>query len=193
MSKTITAIAAVFGFAGAVWALPPLLGNPGFEMEFGSREDMNVWGAFGESFGEAYQVYAGNGQTPAAAHEGKRVLQINVPHNSWNGIWQQTPWPENKPLEWHAWLMIRGGNLPENTTTFMKIEFYDALDHLLAEKTGERLSRDSNGQWREATLRMLSPPGTRSARLVLIAGSNSSGQALENRIFWDDVSLQTQD
>ncbi len=160
--------------------------NPGFEIEFGSLEEQNVWGDFGESFGEAYQVYAGKENGPDKAHGGSRALLINVPQNSWDGVWQQLPWEENTPFSWSAYYLIKGGNLPVGTATFMKLEFMDGLDRKIDEVAGEQHAQDTGGQWLKDTMTGVTPEGTRSIRFILIGGHSSEEESMLNRIYWDD-------
>lgn len=171
-------------FAGVLRAGDIL--NAGFETEFGSAEDQNVWGDFGEAFGEAYIVDEGNENGPKKAHKGSRALLINVPADSWNGVWQQIPWDEKMPFTWTAWCMITGGELAPGTATFMKAEFMDGLDQRIGEALGESYTQDTGGKWVKSTIKGVTPPSTRAIRFVLIAGSNPEGEPVMHRIFWDD-------
>ena len=187
---TITLTAAV-----VITAVAGKLKNSSFEEDFGLREDSNMWGDYGVTFGECYQVTAGKDGHPAKAHSGDRILVINTPSNSWNGIWQQIPWDENTPYAWHAYYLIQGGDLGPSCATFMKTEFFDASDNKLGESVGEPHRADTRGEWIRDTMRGKTPPGTASVRFVLIAGNNPDGPTLYNRIYWDDadtISVITQ-
>jgi hypothetical protein len=174
-------------------AVPAFAGkfvNGGFETDFGSRENMNVWGEYGDAWGEAYQVNAGQGNHPKKARTGERVLLINVPPNSWDGTWQQLPWAENAPFSWEASYLIQGGNLPESCATFMKAEFYDGNDNLLEVKEGDRHRADTRGQWVHDSMRGTTPAGTAAIRFILIAGNNTESATIADRIYWDDADTE---
>jgi hypothetical protein len=162
------------------------LANPSFEIDFGSREDLNMWGDFGEAWGETYQVYAGKERTPAKAVEGKRVILINVPGRSWNGTWQQIPWGENQAFSWQASYYIKG-TLPESCSTFMKVEFYDASDNCIGTAEGERRRTDPAGKWVQDSMKGVTPSGTAAIRFVILAGDNTEGATIVDRIFWDNA------
>ena len=163
------------------------LSNASFEIDFGPRETMNMWGDLGEAWGEAYQVNAGKETAPAKAYSGTRVLLINVPPNSWNGIWQQLPWEANKPFAWKARYLIKGGDLPESCPTFMKLEFYDGNDTFIGVLEGDRHRTDTHGQWESDSMKGVTPEGTAAIRFILIGGNNTDGAAIIDRIFWDDA------
>lgn len=163
------------------------LGNTSFETDFGSRANLNVWGDYGDAWGEAYQVNAGQENYVKRAHAGDRVFLINVPPASWNGVWQQIPWEENKLFAWEAYYQIKGGDLPDNCSTFMKVEFYDAGDVQLSSAEGEHRKAGTKGQWVRDLLKGETPPGTAAIRFILIAGSNEGGSNILNRIYWDDA------
>lgn len=162
--------------------------NPSFEQTFGGREDQNVWGQFGNAFGECYQVEAANNNGPGRARTGSNVLLINVPQNSWNGLWQQIPWGENLPFAWKAYYLIKDGDLPTDCATFMKAEFLDGMDNKLGEISGAPKTQDTQGNWVMDSLRGQTPAHTRSIRFVLIAGHNPDGESVINRIYWDDAN-----
>lgn len=176
-------------YLAIVWAVPgSLLQNASFEQDFGSLENQNVWGEYGEIFGEVYQVYDGDEQIPAA-HSGRRVLLIDVPPGTWNGIWQQIPMGEEAPYTMVGYCQIRGGDLPPGCATFLKVEFYDGNDQLIEYVEGEHLKKDSKGAWVKTVLNGKTPPGTRSVRFVVIAGDNAGNDKVSSRIFWDDVDV----
>lgn len=166
------------------------LDNPGFEIDFGLREHGNMWGAQGEVFGEAYQVFAGADSHPRKAKGGSRMLLINVLPSSWNGIWQQFPWAEKAPFAWKAHVLIQGSDLPVEVSTFMKVEFHDAQGQFLSAVEGVHHREDTRGAWQLDTLRGVTPPGTATIRFVLIAGDAGDGKLYTNRIYWDDASLE---
>lgn len=176
--------------------LPPLahaapqLDNGGFEIDFGERENGNMWGFEGIAFGEAYQVYAGADTHPRVAHGGRRMAVINVTPNQWSGIWQQLPWRPQAPYRWRAYHAIQGGPLPETVATFMKVEFYDASSNLLQAVEGERRRADTKGKWVQDQQQGTTPPGTAFIRFVLIAGDAADGQLYTNRIYWDDAAIE---
>lgn len=170
--------------ACATWAGQLL--NTGFETDFGQRDQLNVWGEFGDRWGEAYQVNAG-GQHIARAKSGSRVLVINIPPNSWNGVWQQIPWKENAAFAWEGSYLIRGGDLPKDCMTFLKVEFYDAGDALLGMVEGDHHSSDTKGKWVKERMHGTTPAGTAAIRFIVIGGGNAGGQAVTDRIYWDDV------
>jgi hypothetical protein len=172
--------AATTGFSGK-------LSNTSFETDFGPRANMNVWGDFGDSWGEAYQVNAGHEKYVEKALTGARVLLINVPPASWNGVWQQVPWGEKKPFAWKAYYQIKGGDLPDNCSTFMKVEFYDGNDAMLGSAEGEHRKADTKGHWVSDTLKGETPAGTAALRFILIAGGNEGGANILDRIYWDDA------
>jgi len=163
--------------------------NPSFETDFGNRDDTNVWGDFGDAWGETYQVVAGTRNYVKKARTGDRVLLINVPPGTWDGIWQQLPWSENAPFKLTAYYHIKGGDLSGNCATFIKVEFYDGNDKLIGEKEGDMHRLDTKGNWRETTLEGTTPAGTQAIRCILIAGKNAGGETLIDRIFWDDISI----
>ena len=163
------------------------LGNASFETDFGPRANLNVWGDYGDAWGEAYQVKAGQGSYVKRALTGDRVVLINVPPASWNGIWQQIPWGEKKPFAWEAYYQIKGGDLPDNCSTFMKVEFYDGNDTQLGVAEGERRKADTKGQWVSDSLKGETPAGTAAIRFILIAGGNEGGSNILDRIYWDDA------
>ena len=174
----------IFLAACAAWAGQLL--NAGFETDFGQREQMNVWGEYGDRWGEAYQVDVG-GQHIAKAKAGHRVLVINIPPNSWNGVWQQLPWKENAAFAWVGSYLIRGGDLPKDGVTFLKVEFYDAGDALLGMVEGDRHLSDTKGKWVRDTMQGTTPPGTAAIRFIVIGGGNAEGPAVTDRIYWDEV------
>ncbi|MBN1268528.1 MAG: hypothetical protein JXB04_02995 [Kiritimatiellae bacterium] len=187
MSRFKFGLVVVAVLAAVLGAAAGYLVNTSFEEEFGEREDLNMWGDYGEAFGECYQVYVNREDAPKKANSGGRILLINVPQNTWNGIWQQIPWDPETPFAWKAHFLIRGGGLGEGTATFMKTEFFDAEDKHLGDVSGTQHRDDTGGQWVLDTLRGTTPPGTASIRFVLIAGNNPDGETIQNRIYWDDA------
>ena len=180
----------VFGLVAAVtWVQAAEVLNGGFEINFGAREDGNMWGDLGEAWGEAYQVTAGKRDYVRKARTGDRVLLINVPPATWNGAWQQIPWEENAPFELTGYYLIKGGDLPPSCSTFIKAEFYDGNDQMLGMAEGERRREDTKGRWVKESLKGTTPPGTSAVRFILIAGDNAGGEPLVDRIFWDDVDV----
>ena len=166
-----------------------VLGNPGFELDFGPREDLNMWGDYGETFGETYQVPIGKDNRPGKTREGKRVLIINVPQNTWNGIWQQVPWAEKNSYNLKGFYQIRGSDLPLNCHTSLKVEFYDGRDNKIGEKAGSLRTESTRGRWIADALRGVTPEGTESIKCVIIAGHCPDGPPVVDQIFWDDVDL----
>lgn len=189
MKRVPVVLAAACALAFGLAAPAEELINPGFDIDFGAREDRAMWGDFGETFGQGYQVEAGKDPHPIEARSGSRMLVINVPVTSWNGVWQQVPWRENASFTFKAYYMIRKGSLHEGCATFMKVEFFDAKDNKISDISGEGRKADTAGRWILDTLRGTTPPETASLRVVLIAGENPDGPAVENRIYWDDASL----
>jgi hypothetical protein len=170
-------------------AMADKLQNAGFEFEFGLREDSNMWGDYGDVFGEAYQVIAGRANYVKKAHAGDRVLLINVPPGTWNGAWQQIPIEGNQPYYFKGFYLIKDGDLPPSCATFLKVEFYDGSDQLIESLEGDKLRMDTKGKWVQAVVNGQTPAGTQSARFVVIAGDNAGNEALVDRIFWDDVDV----
>ncbi len=189
MGKYIPTIVVLFLSIAPLSALCGDLDNSGFETEFGSREDLNMWGELGESFGEAYPVRTQNSPIMPKAHDGERVLLINILQDSWSGTWQQLPWSANKTFTLRGYYQITGGDLEPDTSTFLKVEYYDGNDHQIGEETGMARRKDTHNKWVADVLRGIAPEGTESLRCVIIGGSNPKGSAITNRIFWDDVDL----
>ncbi len=175
----------VFG-ALAGFALPRFE-NADFESDFGSADSGSVWGEFGRPWGGAALVTVAGGAALEHAHSGVRALKVDVPPGSWNGIWQQVPWGAQQPFTVAGWYLIKGGDLPGNCAAFLKVEFMDGQDNRLGEKSGERLARDTGGQWVKSALSGVTPPGTEALRFVIVVGDNAGGQPIVDRIFWDDV------
>ncbi|MFH0953805.1 MAG: hypothetical protein V1873_05710 [Verrucomicrobiota bacterium] len=185
--KRVGILLAVVAFVGvATVVLAGKMVNASFETDFGSREELNMWGEHGDVWGEAYQVLAGKDKPITKARTGTRVLLINVPPDTWNGAWQQVSWPANAPFVVQAYYLIQGGDLPPDCATFMKAEFYDGSDGMISYIEGERRREQTSGQWVRDTLKGTTPDGTASIRIILIAGSNKGGTNLVNRIYWDD-------
>ena len=187
MNRFLALVVGVLLVAAIPSAFGGKLENPSFETDFGARANMNVWGEFGDSWGEAYQVNAGEGDYVQRALTGDRVLLINVPPASWNGVWQQIPWEEKKPFSWEAYYFIDGGDLPDNCSTFMKVEFYDGNDTQLGVMEGEHRKADTKGRWVSDSMKGVTPAGTTAIRFILIAGGNDGGANILNRIYWDDA------
>lgn len=186
--KRALALAATVLLSGAVVVLAGKLANSSFETDFGPRETQNMWGEFGEVFGEAYQVFVGKDGHTEKARSGDRVLLINVGPGSWNGAWQQVPWAETSPFAIEAYYLIQGGDLPEKCATFIKAEFLDGSDRTIDSVEGLKHKEDTKGQWKRDVLEGETPAGTASIRFVVIAGDNAGGPVLVNRIYWDDVN-----
>lgn len=184
VAKTILLLAMVSGVA--VWA--GKLKNPSFEEDFASMEGSAVWGDYGEIFGEAKQIYDGKDQILSSARTGHRVLQIDVPPGTWNGIWQQLPMGQQKRYAMKGHCLIRG-DLPKGCATFLKVEFYDENDELIKYVEGEHFTKDTGGAWKSTTLSGKTPPRTKSVRFVVIAGDNVGGEKVASQIFWDDVDV----
>lgn len=189
MNRAQAMLVCGFFLAAAPSGMAGRLSNTSFETDFGSRANLNVWGDYGDAWGEAYQVKAGQGNYVKRALTGDRVLLINVSPASWNGVWQQIPWEEKKPFAWEAYYQIRGGDLPDNCSTFMKVEFYDAHDVPLGSAEGEHRKTGTKGQWVSDSLKGETPPGTVAIRFILIAGNNKGGTHILDRIFWDDADM----
>lgn len=187
MNRAHAALVCGLFLAAAATGIAGKLINTSFETDFGPRANLNVWGEYGDVWGEAYQVNAGQGNYVKEARTDDRVLLINVPPASWNGIWQQIPWEEKKPFAWQAHYLIKGGNLPDNCSTFMKVEFYDGGDAPLGGVEGEHRKADTNGRWVNDSLKGETPSGTAAVRFILIAGNNEGGSNILNRIYWDDA------
>ena len=185
-----SAVVVVVGvyFAYAVMAWSGKLKNASFEENFGPSESQSAWGDFGDIFGEARQVYDGKDPVPLA-HSGRRVLAIDVPPNTWNGIWQQLSYGEGASYTMVGYCQIRGGDLPPGCATFLKVEFYDGNDQLIEYVEGEHLKKDTKGNWVKTVLNGKTPPGTRAIRFVVIAGDNAGNEKVSSRIFWDDVDV----
>jgi hypothetical protein len=166
------------------------LENTSFEDEFGQREELSVWGEYGDLWGQARQVTAGAGATLKAARSGERMVLLDVPPATWNGIWQQVPWAAGTPFAAQGFYMIAGGDLPDGCATFLKVEFYDGSDKLLGHAEGEKKREDTHGQWLAASVEGTTPAETESLRVVLIAGDNVGGEMVKDRIFWDDVDTK---
>jgi len=173
--------------ASSVAGLAGKLANGGFEQDLGSRDQLNVWGDYGDIWGGGQRVAAGPGQPVKKAHGGERLLLINIAPDSWNGAWQQIKWDEKRPFAWSAYYLIKG-DLPTNCSTFMKIEFYDANDAQIGSVDGDRHRADTRGQWIQDSMKGQTPAGAAAIRFILIAGDNTGGATnIENRIFWDDA------
>ena len=187
MNRVRTVLVCGFLFAAATAGFSGKLANTSFETDFGPRANLNVWGEYGDSWGEAYQVNAGQGNYVKEARTADRVLLINVPPASWNGIWQQVPWEEKTPFAWRAHYLIKGGDLPDNCSTFMKVEFYDGHDIQLGSAVGEMRRTDTKGVWVRDSMKGVTPVGTAAIRFILIAGGNEGGEGILDRIYWDDA------
>jgi hypothetical protein len=187
MKTVLMCTVAVAAFVVAATAGAGKLSNTSFELDFGQRANQNVWGDFGDAWGEAYQVTTGTAKHPKKTRTGIRMLLINVPPGSWDGVWQQAPWAEKMPFAVSGWYLIRGGDLPENCTTFLKAEFRDSLDAQISIMESARQRADTRGQWTHVTLSGQTPPGTAAIRFVVIAGDNANGTNIVDRIYWDDV------
>ena len=166
-----------------------MLKNPGFEMDFGARQDMNMWGDYGEAWGETYQVPLGREGHPAKSKEGNRILVINVPVNTWNGIWQQVPWGEDKPFSFEGNYLIQGGDLHDGCATFLKAEFLDGNDQVIGQLEGEKRQGDTKKAWKSDALKGKTPAGAAAIRFIVIAGNNPNGPAVTSRIYWDDMKV----
>lgn len=176
--------------AVAVPVLGGQLANTSFEVDFGTHENQNVWGDFGDVLGQAYQVRAGAGGYIKKARTGDRVLLINVPMDSWNGVWQQAPWEPNTPFRFVGHHLIEDGDLPENCATFLKVEFRDGQGELLGSAEGDKYRTDTRGRWVFSLLEGVTPARTAAIRFVIIAGSNPADEGLVDRIYWDDVDAE---
>ncbi len=189
MTKIAVAVAVGVYLAGAAVAFSGKLQNASFESDLGPAGSEAAWGEHGDIFGEARQIYDGKDQILAAARTGRRVIQIDVPPNTWNGIWQQLPMGEDVRFTLMGYCLIRGGDLPPGCATFLKVEFYDGNDQLIEYVEGEHLTKDTKGAWVKTILSGKTPPGTRSVRFVAIAGDNAGNEKVVSRIFWDDVDV----
>lgn len=184
VTKMMVLLALTFGVVA--WA--GKLKNPTFEEDFDSMEGSAVWGDYGEIFGEARQIYDGKDQILPSARTGHRVLQIDVPPGTWNGIWQQLPLGEQKHYVMKGHCLIRG-DLPVSCATFLKVEFYDENDEQIEYVEGEHFANGTGGAWKSTALSGKTPPRTKSVRFVVIAGDNAGGEKVANQIFWDDVDV----
>lgn len=171
----------------ATTAFSGQLANPSFEFDLGSSEDLKGWGDHGSVWGEVYQVSAGQGKNVKKAYTGLRMILINVPPGTWDGVWQQIPWKENTPFAWDAYYQIKDGDLPDTCWTFMKVEFYDDTEMMLGTMDSDHYTADTQGRWVKSTLKGVTPPGTTQIRFVLCAGDNVGGTPILDRIFWDDA------
>jgi hypothetical protein len=163
--------------------------NGSFEIDFGQRANMNMWGDYGEVWGEAYQVTAGSAHYAKKANTGERMLLINVPTGSWGGIWQQIPWDANVSFAWEAFYLIDGGDLPADCATFMKVEFYNGNNAKIGELNGKKRTDSTKGKWIRDSMSGKTPIGTEAIRFVLLAGSNPDDKGVEDRIYWDDARI----
>ena len=183
--KAVLAVGVFLSFAGVAFA--GKLENSSVEIDFGDRASLSMWGGYGEAWGEAYQVNAGRANYVERALTGERFLLINVPPASWNGVWQQVSWGEKQPYLWEAFYQIKGGDLPDNCSTFMKVEFYDGHDIQLGSAVGEMRRTDTKGVWVRDSMKGVTPVGTAAIRFILIAGGNEGGEGILDRIYWDDA------
>jgi hypothetical protein len=188
MNRALLCTVGVAAFVVAATGFAGKLANSSFETDFGQRANQNVWGDFGDAWGEAYQVTAGTGNYLKKARTDSRILLINVPPGSWDGAWQQIPWGEKSPFTVEGFYQIRGGDLPTNCVTFLKVEFYDGNDAVLGSAGGDRFRSDTRGQWLRTTLSGETPEGTAAIRFVVIAGDNAGGEPILDRIYWDDIN-----
>ncbi len=183
----IWTVVAVLGGLAAVVAGAEWLGNPGFEEPI----DAGGWGNPGQLWGAATQVMVGAVGVPHQSHTGSRFLRVDIPSGSWHGAWQQVPWGADQSFSLSGYYLIQGGDLPAACATFLKAEYYDDQGRKLGEVEGDRLTQDTGGIWQLATLSGRTPPGTDALRLIVVAGGDTPGVAVTNRIFWDD--LETKD
>ncbi len=188
MKKILLCTVSVAAFVMAATGFAGKLANASFETDFGLRADQSVWGDFGDAWGEAYQVTAGTAHYLKRARTDSRVLLLNVPPGSWDGAWQQIPWDEKLPFTLEGFYHIRGGDLPTNCATFLKVEFYNGNDEVLGSAEGDRVRSDTRGQWLRTTLSGETPAGTAAIRFVVIAGDNAGGAPILDRIYWDDIN-----
>lgn len=185
-----TALAIALAFlAASPDALAGKLENGNFEKEFAVVDEVVHWGPNGEVFGGCRRVKAGGEDQPAKASDGQHCVVIDVPASSWNGLWQQTG-AKGKSYLWKARHLIQGGDLPDSAATFMKVEFYDDMDQLISAVEGEWFRTDTKGQWQENSMKGTTPDGTKAVRFVIIAGDNSEGAEIKNRIYWDNAEAQ---
>ena len=189
MHKTALAVAVAF-LAASSAALAGKLENGNFEKEFAVADEVVHWGQNGEAFGGCQRVKAGAEGQPVKASDGQHCVVIDIPANSWNGLWQQTSSGPGKAYTWKARYLIQGGNLPDSAATFMKVEFYDDMDQLISAVEGEWHRSDTKGQWQENSMKGTTPDGTKAVRFVIIAGDNSEGAEIKNRIYWDNAEAQ---
>lgn len=189
MNLCRTLVTVAFMAATATVACADRIKNSSFEGDFESKDDIYHWGNYGELFGNVAQVEAGGEVHPAKAKAGGRMIVIDVPANSWNGIWQQVDGRPNQPFVWKASCFIKG-DLPDSVATFLKVEFFDEAGEHIAAVEGEWFRNDTKGQWVESTVKGSTPAGTKEVRFVIIAGDNSEGAEVKNRIYWDDASAQ---
>jgi hypothetical protein len=166
------------------------LENSGFEKEFEVVDEVLHWGPHGEVFGGSHRVTAGDEGQPAKASDGEHCVAIDIPGSSWNGLWQQISSGPEKAYVWKARHLIQGGNLPDSAASFLKVEFYDDADQLISSIEGEWHRSDTKGQWLENTMKGTTPAGTKEVRFVIIAGDNSEGAEIKNRIYWDNTEAQ---
>ena len=176
--------------ASAPGAMAGKIENSNFEKEFEIADEVVHWGPHGEVFGGCRRVKAGDEGQPAKASDGQHCILIDIPANSWNGLWQQTGSGKGKSYTWKARYLIQGGNLPDSAATFMKVEFYDDMDQLISAVEGEWHRMDSKGLWVEDAMKGTTPDGTKAVRFVIIAGDNSEGAEIKNRIYWDNAEAQ---
>ena len=165
------------------------LKNSSFETDFGSKEDENMWGDHGIAFGEAYVANADTEGHPKRAHSGDRMLLINAPSGTWNGVWQEVNWGSEVSYAWEAYYRIEHPSLPHECETFMKVEFYDFSGSPIGESEGSRHQEQTHNRWVLDSMRGITPKGTAQIRFVLLAGPNNEDQGVINRIYWDDARI----
>ncbi|MFH0908963.1 MAG: hypothetical protein V1929_09390 [bacterium] len=188
--RTTSLVIGISVLAVSSAALAGKLENRNFEKEFEVINDVTHWGSEGEVFGSCRAVKAGDEGQPAKAADGERCVVIDVPTNSWSGLWQQTTTSPKRPYVWKARHLIQGGSLPDTVATFMKVEFFDDKDQFLSAAEGEWLRLDTKGQWIEKTMKGTTPDRTKKIRFVITAGDNAESAEVVNRIYWDSTSAQ---
>jgi hypothetical protein len=185
----MTRLATVLLCVAALSARADHIKNENFEQALEVEGDVTHWGEVGEVFGAVSQVAAGVADQPAKASAGRKMIVIDVPGSSWNGLWQEVDANGGKPYAWKANCLIVG-ELPESVSTFLKVEFYDQYGEQISAIEGEWLKKDTAGAWVESAMKGTTPAGTKKVRYVIIAGDNSGNAVVKNRIYWDNASAQ---
>ena len=181
--RTGLALAATLLLSSSSWAAINLLANPGFEQPDASAGDQfaapgtSGWNGFNGAFITAAVKETGNQSFKAFGNPGGAFQDFAAsPGQTWTGTVDSE--------------RFSGDSLTGTQATFINIEWHDAANNQISFlSTMIATSTSPADTWLPGVVSGVAPPGTATARLVLLCGPFNGGGAGGGAGFFDNATF----